>query len=239
MISFVILTFNSEKYLHAVLESISWADEVVVVDSGSVDNTRNIVEQFANTKFIYHEWKGFGSQKQFGVDSAKHDWIFVLDSDEIFTRELTEEVKEELKKPTFKAYKVARLNKFFGREIRTMGLYPDYSVRFFNRKFAEFDGRTVHEKVVAADTIGLLKNHFIHEAYESISQFIVKQNWYSDLEAGENVKTSRLTRLFKVIFDPYWEFFRLFIVKGGFLEGWRGFVIAKLYAQYTFWKYVK
>ena len=129
------------------------------------------------------------------------------------------------------AYKVARLNYFFGAPIKRMGLYPDYTVRLFNRKFARFDGRAVHESVVASGEIGALKNHFIHHAYESVEQFIAKQNRYSNLNARPNK--------IKAIFHPFWAFFRLYVLKGGFLEGWRGYVIARLYAQYTFWKYVK
>lgn len=231
MISFVILTFNSQKYLKSVLESISFADEIIIIDSGSVDNTSLIVKEFKNVKFIYQKWLGFGLQKQFGVDNATNDWVFVLDSDEIFTTELAKEVKEVLENPKFKAYKVARLNKFFGKEIKTMGLYPDYTIRLFNRKYAKFNDNLVHERVVCSHEIGVLENHFVHEAYDNISEFITKQNRYSDL----NAKPNKL----KAIFNPIWTFFRLFILKGGFLEGFRGFIIAKLYSQYTFWKYIK
>ena len=118
-----------------------------------------------------------------------------------------------------------------------MGLYPDYTVRLFNKNFAKFDGRAVHEKVVLNDgsqRLGALKNHFLHYAYESIEQFIAKQNRYSSLGA-KGAKSSK----FKAVLNPAWTFFKLFFLKGGWREGWRGYVIARLYAQYTFWKYVK
>lgn len=271
MLSVVILTYNSEKYLREVLKSASWSDEIIIVDSGSTDKTEQICAEFKNARFIYQKWLGFGAQKQFGVNLARNDWVFVLDSDEVMSLELKDEILHVLKAPNFCAYKVARLNYFFGRAVRNMGLYPDFSVRLFDRKFAEFDGREIHEKVVLkgensrAKTnlseeeisnkqdanleissanldekfshvpyqigISQLKNHFIHYAYESIEQFIAKQNRYSSLGA----KKSK----FKAIFSPFWTFFKLFVLKGGWKDGWRGYVIARLYAQYTFWKYIK
>ena len=237
MLSIVILTFNSQKYLQEVLESTNFADEVIVVDSGSKDSTRQICDGFSNVRFHEQAWLGFGTQKQRGVDLAKNEWVFVLDSDEVITDELKNEIISTLKEPKFMAYNVARLNFFFGKAIKNMGLYPDYTVRLFNKNFAKFDGRAVHEKVIFNDgsqKLGMLKNHFLHYAYESIEQFIAKQNRYSSLGAkGE--KSSK----FKAVLNPAWTFFKLFFLKGGWREGWRGYVIARLYAQYTFWKYVK
>ncbi|WP_169776889.1 glycosyltransferase family 2 protein [Campylobacter mucosalis] len=233
-LSIVILTFNSQKYLREVLKSAQFANEVVVVDSGSNDDTLAICAKFENVRVLKQSWLGFGAQKQYGVDNAKFEWIFVLDSDEVITNELKTELLDELRSPKFKAYKVARLNYFFGKSIKSMGLYPDFSVRFFNKNYAKFDGREIHEKVVLNDkdgNFGILKNHFIHYAYDSVEQFINKQNRYSSLGAKKNT--------LKAIFNPFWTFFKLFILKGGFKDGWRGYVIARLYAQYTFWKYIK
>ena len=234
MLSVVILTFNSQKYLQEVLESTNFADEVIVVDSGSSDSTKQICQNFSNVKFYEQVWLGFGAQKQKGVDLAKNKWVFVLDSDEVITNELQDEIIGTLKEPKFMAYNVARLNFFFGKAIKNMGLYPDYTVRLFNKNFAKFDGRAVHEKVILNDgsqKLGVLKNHFLHYAYESIDQFITKQNRYSSMGAKRN--------LFKALTSPAWTFFKLYVLKGGFKEGFTGYVIARLYAQYTFWKYIK
>ena len=234
MLSVVILTFNSQKYLQEVLESTNFADEVIVVDSGSSDGTKQICQNFSNVKFYEQAWLGFGAQKQKGVDLAKNEWIFVLDSDEVIADELKNEIIDTLKEPKFMAYNVARLNFFFGKAIKNMGLYPDYTVRLFNKNFAKFDGRAVHEKVILNDDsqkLGALKNHFLHYAYESIEQFIAKQNRYSSMGAKKN--------LFKALTSPAWTFFKLYVLKGGFKEGFAGYVIARLYAQYTFWKYIK
>ena len=168
------------------------------------------------------------------MDLAKNEWVFVLDSDEVITDELKNEIISILKEPKFSAYNVARLNFFFGKAIKNMGLYPDYTVRLFNKNFAKFDGRAVHEKVVLNDgsqELGALKNHFLHYAYESIEQFIAKQNRYSSMGAKRN--------LLKALTSPAWTFFKLYVLKGGFKEGFTGYIIARLYAQYTFWKYIK
>ena len=254
MLSVVILTLNSEKYLTEVLKSCEFADEVVVVDSGSQDATEQICSGFKNVKFHKQKWLGFSAQKQLGVDLARNRWVFVLDSDEVILEPLREEILQVLQRPEFCAYEVARANIFFGKEVRTMGLYPDYTVRLFDKTRAEFDGREIHEKVVlksaaktdeqtpanganltaAKNQIGRLKNCFKHYAYDSIEQFIAKQNRYSSLGA-KGAKSGK----FKAVLNPTWTFFKLFFLKGGWREGWRGYVIARLYAQYTFWKYVK
>ena len=230
-LSIVILTFNSQKYLSKVLNSCTFADEVLIVDSGSNDNTIEIAKTFNNTKILNQKWLGFGKQKQAGVNATSNEWVFVLDSDEIITDELKEEIISTCNNPTCKAYFIPRLNYFFGEPIRRCGLYPDITLRLFDKNFASFSKDEVHEKVITKEKCGTLKNHMLHFAYENIEEFITKQNRYSSLNAKD--------RLLKALFNPYWTFFKIYFLKLGFLEGKRGFVIAKLYAQYTFWKYIK
>lgn len=230
-LSIVILTFNSQKYLSKVLNSCTFADEVLVIDSGSTDNTIEIAKTFNNVTIINQKWLGFGKQKQAGVDACKHNWVFVLDSDEIITTELKNEIIFTLKNPTCKAYFIPRLNYFFGKAIKHCGLYPDYTIRLFERKFAIFSEDEVHEKVKTKEKTATLKNHMLHFAYENIEEFITKQNRYSSLNSKNSI--------FKALFSPYWTFLKIYFLRLGFLEGWHGFVIAKLYAQYTFWKYIK
>jgi len=230
-ISVIILTKNSEKYLEKVLKSVEFADEVIIYDSGSKDRTLEIAKKFKNIKiFIDTNWEGFGKQKQKAVEKATNKWVFVLDSDEVFTKELENEIKEIIKNPIYDAYKVARLNNFFGKWIKHCGLFPDYSIRFFNKKKCKFNENIVHESV-ECENVGVLKNYFLHYAYESIEEFIDKQNRYSSL----GVKPNKI----KAIFSPFWTFFKIYFLKLGFLDGWAGFVIAKLYSEYTFWKYIK
>ncbi len=228
-LSIVILTFNSQKYLSKVLNSCTFANEVVVVDSGSTDNTLEIANTFKNTKILHQKWLGFGKQKQYGVEASQNYWVFVLDSDEI----ITDKLKNEILSLNFtcKAYFVPRLNYFFGKPIRHCGLYPDATLRLFDKNYAKFSEDEVHEKIITNEKTATLKNHMLHFAYENIEEFIVKQNRYSSLNKKD--------RVLKALLSPYWTFFKIYFLRLGFLEGWRGFVIAKLYAQYTFWKYIK
>lgn len=227
-ISVVIITKNSEKYIKDAIKSALFADEVLVLDSGSSDRTCEIAKKLG-ARVEFQEWLGFGKQKQKAVELAKNDWVFVLDSDE----RITEELKEELLnfKPDRNAYFVGRINYFWGKSIRYLGLFPDYSIRLFNKKKASFNDKEVHESVECNCKKGYLKNNLIHLAYESVEEFISKQNRYSTLGAKPNK--------LKAIFAPFWTFFKLYFLKLGFLEGWDGFIIARLYSQYTFWKYIK
>ena len=230
MISVVIITKNEEKFISDAIKSALWADEVLILDSGSEDKTCEIAKKLG-ARVEYQSWLGFGRQKQKAVELAKNDWVFVLDSDERITNELRDEILTELKNPKFDAYFVARLNNFWGKNIKHLGLYPDYSIRFFNKQKAKFNDRDVHESVECECKKGYLKNHMIHLAYESIEEFIAKQNRYSSIGAKPNK--------LKALFSPFWTFFKLYFIKLGFLEGWDGFIIAKLYSEYTFWKYIK
>jgi len=233
-LSVVILTQNSERYLEEVLESVRFADEVVIYDSGSSDRTLQIASQFPNVK-IYRDpvWEGFGVQKRKGVEKARHRWVFVLDSDEVVTPQLRQELERLLPAPPLPAYRVPRLNNFFGKWVRFGGFYPDYSIRFFDKTQCNFNSRPVHEVVEcpAGERVGTLKGDIHHYAYRTIGEFIEKQNRYSELGAKFNPV--------KAILAPWWTFFKIYLLRLGFLEGWTGFLLAVLYSQYTFWKYVK
>jgi len=229
-LSIVIITYNSEKFIEEVIKSASFADEVLVLDSGSSDDTVKIAKNLG-AKVYHQKWLGFGKQKQKAVDLAKNRWVFVLDSDEIITKNLQKEIEDVLKKPKFDAFRVARLNYFFKKPIKYGGLYPDKSIRLFDKEKGRFSEDEVHEKVIIKGKVADLKNHMIHYAYENIEEFINKQNRYSSLNAKPNK--------IKAILNPFWTFFKMYIIKLGFLDGWEGYVIAKLYSQYTFWKYIK
>ncbi|WP_457608254.1 glycosyltransferase family 2 protein [Nitratifractor sp.] len=230
-LSIVILTHDSERYLDEVLASASFADEVLILDGGSTDRTLDIARRHGARIEEQSEWLGFGRQKQRAVDLATHDWVFVLDSDEVILPGLREEILSTLQDPQGACYLVPRLNYFFGKPIRHGGLYPDATIRLFDRKKGRFTPDKVHEKVLVDGPVASLHHPMKHYAYETIEQFIDKQNRYSTLGA----KSDRL----KAILNPWWTFFRMYVLKSGFLDGWEGYLIARLYAQYTFWKYIK
>jgi len=230
-VSIVMITKNSEKHLDEVLSALTDFKEVIILDNGSTDNTLNIIKKYKNVRIFIEQFEGFGRTKNRAISYASNDWVFVLDSDEVMSEELKEEIKQTIKNFKYSAYYVPRLNNFFGKWIKHGGLYPDYSIRLFNKKVAKFNDRDVHESVICKCKKGYLKNHLLHYAYEDIAQFIEKQNRYSSM----NPKKS----FFKAIIAPYWTFFRMYFLKCGFLDGIEGFIIAKLYSQYTFWKYIK
>ena len=230
-LSVVIITKNEEKFIAGAVESAIFADEVLVVDSGSTDNTCNIAKGIG-ARVVQQDWLGFGAQKNKAVELAKNDWVFVLDADERFTSELQSEGLITLKNPIAEGYQVARLNSFFGKSIKTCGLYPDYSVRLFNKNQGKFNNVLVHESVQMSGSVSTLNNHMTHLAYETVDKFKIKQKKYAAL-------SQKKKNIFKALIGPLWTFFNLYFIKFGFLDGWHGFMIAKLYAQYTFWKYIK
>jgi len=228
-LSIIILTKNNENTISYALESSKFADEIIVIDSGSSDKTLDIVKSF-DVRLIEQEWLGYSKQKQLGVDLAKNDWVLVLDSDEEITNALKIEIENTLVNPKKDGYYVPRKNIYFGKMLN-YGLYPDRHIRLFNKTKGSFNGRDVHESVKINGKVGYLKNHMIHYAYTTIDECIDKFNEYSTLGAKNN--------LFKRLISPYWIFFKMYILKLGFLDGWHGFITAKLYKEYTFWKYTK
>jgi len=230
-LSVVIISHNEEKFIADAVKSASFADEVLILDSGSIDDTCEIAKKFG-ARVLHQDWLGFGMQKNKAVELAKNDWVFVLDSDERITPELQSEILSTLKNPMKNGYHVARFNKFFGKYIKHCGLYPDYSIRLFNKEKGRFSDVAVHESVQVSGNTGKLKNHMIHLAFDTVQEFSDKQKKYATL-------SQKKKNLIKAFVSPIWTFLKIYIVRLGFLEGWRGFIIAKVYAQYTFWKYRK
>ena len=230
-LSVVIISKNEEKFIADAVKSALFADEVLILDSGSIDNTCMIAQKLG-AKVLHQDWLRFGMQKNKAAELASNDWVFVLDSDERITTELQSEILNTLKNPNADGYYVARLNNFFGKYIRYCGLYPDYSIRLFNRRKGRFNDVPVHESVQMNGSTSKLKNHMLHLAFDTVSEFSNKQRKYAAL-------SQKNKNLVKAFLSPIWTFFKIYFLRLGFLEGWRGFIIAKVYAQYTFWKYKK
>ena len=230
-LSVVIITKNEENFIEDAVKSAQFAEEIIVLDSNSVDKTCEIAKKLG-ARVDQQPWLGFGAQKNKAIDLASNEWIFVLDSDERITLDLKIEIIETLNNPLFDAYKIARLNNFFGKNIKTCGLYPDYSVRMFNRSKGRYDNAPVHESVRVNGNVSKLKNHMIHLAYNNVEEFREKQKKYAAL----SVKKKSFIR---ALIAPCWTFVRIYFFKLGFIDGRHGFLIAKIYAMYTFWKYFK
>ena len=230
-LSVVIITKNEENFIENAIKSAQFAKEIIVLDSGSVDKTCEIAKKLG-ARVYQQEWLGFGAQKNKAIDIASNEWIFVLDSDERITFDLKIEIIKTLNNPLFDAYQVARLNNFFGKNIKTCGLYPDYSVRLFKKSKGKFDNVPVHESVRVNGKVSKLKNHMIHLAYDNVDEFIAKQKKYAKL-------STRQKSFVRALIAPCWTFIRLYFFKFGFIDGQHGFLISKIYAMYTFWKYFK
>jgi len=230
-LSVVIITKNEQHFIADAVKSSLFADEVLVMDSGSSDNTCAIATGLG-AKVIHQDWLGFGAQKNKAVSMSKNDWVFVLDADERITTSLQKELMIVLNKPEAKAYNTPRLNRFFGKDIKYCGLYPDYSIRLFDRRFGSFNEVSVHESVQTNESIENLKNPMTHLAFDNISEFRKKQKRYAALSPKKR-------NLIKAFVSPVWVFLKIYLFRLGMLEGWRGLVIAIVYAEYTFWKYFR
>lgn len=240
-ISVVIITYNEEKNILAALESVSWADEIVVIDSNSADRTTQIAAD-NGAKVIVRDWPGFSEQKQFGVDAAAHNWIFSLDADERVSPELRNEI-EALKTSASIAdgYRIPRLSFYMGREIRHSGWYPDRQLRLFDRRKGRWNGRRIHESVeMTPDSqISDLNSDIHHFSVENAVQHhkMIGER-YAPLAARHMFENGVTTSRIRVAAAAPIAFFRSYVFKLGFLDGFPGFCIARFAAYHAYLKHL-
>lgn len=238
-LSVTIITLNEEGNIRECLESVKWADEIVVSDSGSTDRTIDICREYG-AKVFQDEWLGFGRQKNLCIERASNDWILNIDADEMVTPLLREEIERVLEdRGGCDGFYIPRKSFFLGRWIRHCGWYPDYNLRLFKKGKGRFNEREVHEAVELNGRVGYLGNPLEHYTYKSISDFLERMDRYSTLSAKEMFKEGKRVGLFDILFRPELTFFKMYILKRGFLEGYRGLILSGLYASYTLSKYVK
>jgi glycosyltransferase involved in cell wall biosynthesis len=237
-ISAVIITLNEEKALPKCLESVSFAEEVIIVDSGSTDRTVQVAESYG-VKVIYQEWLGYGKQKQFAVDQASNDWVLCLDADEWVSEELADSIQDVFPDSKCSAYESPRCNKFLGRWLRHGEGYPDYNLRLFNRNHATWSDDPVHEHVLANGKIGRLTGDLMHESEDGLYEYIEKQNRYTSLQAELLYRRDKKVSVGKIVVSPLIRFFKFYFLRLGFLDGVAGFVHISIGCFNTFSKYVK
>jgi glycosyltransferase involved in cell wall biosynthesis len=240
-LSIVIITFNEEANLARTLPSVvGLADEIVVLDSGSTDRTREIAESF-RAKFFTEPWKGFAAQKSSALEKATGDWILSLDADEEVEPALADEIRTVLNANTSVAgFWIPRKNFFMGRWIRHGGFYPDRKLRLFRHGAGKFEERLVHEDMKLDATTAQLRNHLLHHAYPTLTSYIEHMNRYSSL--GAEMAVARRPRSFSLIdiaLRPKLTFFYNYILRGGFLDGREGLLLHAYHATYVSWKYAK
>jgi glycosyltransferase involved in cell wall biosynthesis len=238
-LSVAVVTLNEEERLRACLESVVWADEIVVVDAGSSDKTMAIAREFTD-RALFRAWEGYGAQKNFAVGQCRGDWILSLDADERVSDALRDEIRAALADggPEVGFY-LPRQNLFQGRWVRHGGLYPDWQLRLFRRGRGAFVERAVHESVRVDGPAGRMRAPLVHESYRSIGDAVARLNRYSDLAATELALAGQGGRLVDLLMRPVWRFVSMYLLRAGFLDGWRGLVLAGLHAHYVFLRAAK
>lgn len=240
-ISAVIITFNEEKNIADAIESLAWADEIIVVDSESSDRTRKIAEE-SGAKVLTRKWEGFASQKQFAADRAENDWVFSLDADERVSPDLRAKILSlKTENISSNGYKIPRLSIYMGRPIRHGGWYPDWQLRLFNRKKGRWKNVLIHEsfKLEDGSQTATLVGDILHYSVENASHHhrMIGER-YAPLAAKQMFEDGRRTSPLKIFFAGPTAFVRTYFLKAGLLDGFPGFVIAKFAAHHAFLKHL-
>ncbi|MFQ5441398.1 MAG: glycosyltransferase family 2 protein [Thermodesulfobacteriota bacterium] len=237
-ITVTIITLNEEANIGECLESVKWADEIIVSDSGSTDRTVEICTRYG-AKVYADRWLGFGRQKNLCQARAANTWILNLDSDERVTPGLAREISALPEETDKSGYYIPRKNFFGERWVKHCGWYPDYNLRLYRKDLARFNLRGVHEAVESRGAKGYLKNPLIHRTYKDVRDYLKRMERYSTLAAKDMAREGRSAGLSALILRPLFTFLKMFFLRKGFLEGFFGLRLSKLYAQYTFRKYKK
>ena len=237
-LSVCIIAKDAAAQIGACIDSVGFADEVLVVDSGSTDNTTQVAITHGS-RVIHKEWLGFGRQKQFAVAEARHDWVLCLDVDERVTAELSMAIQQALSGNAFMAYRMPRRNRFFGRWLRYGEGYPDWSLRLFHRHHASWSNDPVHEAVITTATIGRLHGDLLHESAEDVSTYLQKQNRYSSLHAEALYEQGLRASYAKLFLSPVARFIKFYLFRRGFLDGGPGFAHVAIGCFAAFAKYAK
>jgi glycosyltransferase involved in cell wall biosynthesis len=239
-VSATIITLNESAHIDACLDALAWVDEILVVDSGSTDDTTDRAKA-KGARVLTRAWPGsYADQKNFAASQAAHDWILSVDADERVTPDLAKEIQRILQtEPTVGGYRIPRLTWHLGRWIRTTDWYPDYQLRLYDRRRAGWPARLVHESVRADGPIAYLKNDLQHYAYRDIAHHHQAMDRYTTLAARQMHEQGRRAGVADVVIHPPAAFLRNYVLKRGFLDGLPGFVISTMNAYYVFLKFAK
>lgn len=237
-LSVIIITKNEAANIRACIESVVWADEIIVVDSGSSDATVEICRELGAQVYV-HDWPGFGMQKNRALGYATKDWVFSIDADERVTHELREEIQSAMQRGQAEGYEIPRLSSFCGRYMHHSGWYPDYVLRLFRRGSGKFSDDLVHERVIVNGPITKLQQLLLHESFRDLEQLLAKINHYSTASAQMLHRKNRTASLKKAVGHALWAFFRSYFLRAGFLDGREGFMLAVSTAEGTYYRYLK
>jgi len=244
-----IITRNEEENLPACLESVSFADEIIVVDSHSTDRTRVVAQEFrgrslagrvVEPRVIERDWPGHVEQKNFAIDQATNDWVLCVDADERVSLDLRKEILEILSgEPDADGYTMPRKTFYMGRWVMRGGWYPDRKLRFFRRSKGRWGGTNPHDHVQLAERIRDLQGEFYHFSYRSLSDHVRTIDFFTDISAKEKFRKGRRFPRIRMVVQPPFKFFKSYVIQRGFREGTVGFILAVMGMFYVFLKYAK
>ena len=239
-LSVSITAFNAEPLIRKCLASVSWADEIIVVDSGSTDNTRDICRELGAKVTQTPDFPGYGQQKNRALDCTSGDWVLALDHDESVSPDLRAEIEAVIKNPgDAVAFTMPRLSNFCGRDMRHCGWWPDPVTRLFRKGAARFSEDHLHDRILVNGKIGKLSNALRHEPMPTLDHVINKVNGYSSAGARFNYARGKRASLGKAIFHGWWAFMRTYVLQAGFLDGREGFMLSVSNAEGTYYRYLK
>lgn len=238
-VSITIITKNEEKNIERCLKSISWADEIVVIDTFSTDRTIEICREFTENVF-QEDWLGYGLQKNLCASKATNKWILNVDADEVISSECTAEIQKLLAgQPEFPVYKFPRKNFIAGRWIRYAGWYPDLISRLYDKERVSFSDSMVHERLIPDVRSGIMNQPIFHYSFDGMEDYIERQNRYSSLYAEEKKRLYWKANWTHLYVRPLWAFIKTYFFRQGFREGFLGVFLAISMMFYTYLKYAK
>jgi glycosyltransferase involved in cell wall biosynthesis len=239
-LSVIIITYNEEENIKHCLESVQWADEIIIMDSFSSDKTMEIAREFT-PKVFQNRWTNFSEQKNLALQKATGEWVLNIDADERATPELKEEILTILNSELqpFNGYYIPRRNYYLGRWIRHCGWYPDYQLRLFRRHRGKFNNRLVHESVIVEGTKGYLEASLNHYAYRDLSDHLKHIDMFTTLSAKQMLRDSKRAEFLDLLFRPVIKFIKMYLINRGYLDGIYGLIVSLMGSFYVFMKYLK
>lgn len=230
---------DAGAHLRECLSAVSWADEIVVLENGSRDDTADICRQHGVRLYQTQEWPGFGPQKNRALSYATREWVLSLDADEIVPPALADEIRTVIGRSDHQAYAIPRLSNYCGRWMRHSGWWPDPVLRLFRREAGRFSDDQVHERLIVQGAVGQLQHHLLHYSFDTLDQVLDKINRYSSAGAIQRHRRGQKGGLGKAILHGGWTFMKTYFFKCGFLDGREGFILAVSNAEGAYYRYLK
>lgn len=238
-LSVTLITRDEASSIEGALQSVAWADELIVVDAGSADDTVALARRYTD-RVVVRDWPGYAEQKNYAASLATADWILSIDADERVTPALADEIRARLAtEPSERGYRIRRVSSYLGRWIRTTDWYPDYQLRLYDRRAGRWTSRRVHESVRVDGPVGTLRHELQHQSYASLSDHLARLDRYSALAAEQMFAEGRRARFADLAIHPPLAFLRNYVLRRGVRDGRAGLVVSAMNAYYVFLKFAK